>query len=231
MSNQTLNLTPKVYDYLLKVSLRESEVLEQLRTKTQDLSDSMMQISPEQGQFMALLVKLTQAEHILEIGTYTGYSALAMAAALPEHGRVQCLEINEESIEIANQFWQMAQVSKKIQVHIQPAIATLEAFINQGKQDTFDLAFIDADKPNYPNYFERALTLVKPGGLILVDNTLWSGQVADKTINDADTQAIRAFNETLLEDKRVDLSLLPISDGLTLALKRSSSQKIDKTVR
>ena len=220
MSNQTLNLTPTVYDYLLKVSLRESEVLAQLRRKTQELSDSMMQISPEQGQFMALLVKLTRAENILEIGTYTGYSALAMATALPDQGRIQCLEINEDSIEIARQYWQMAEVNPKIDVHLQPAITTLDTFIDQGKQNTFDLAFIDADKHNNPNYFEKALTLVKPGGLIMVDNTLWGGQVADETVNDADTQAIRAFNERLLEDKRVDISLLPISDGLTLALKR-----------
>ncbi|HYK17095.1 MAG TPA: class I SAM-dependent methyltransferase, partial [Bryobacteraceae bacterium] len=179
-----------------------------------------MQISPEQGQFMALLVAMLNAKRTLEIGVFTGYSSLAVALALPEDGRVIACDVNEAWTSIARRYWREAGVDRKIDLRLRPAIQTLDDLIVLGQGNGFDFAFIDADKANYANYYERCLTLIRPGGLIAVDNVLWSGQVADPAVGDEDTRAIRAFNEKLKNDQRIWLSMLPIRDGLTLACKK-----------
>ncbi len=220
MSNQTLNLTPKLYQYLLSVSLHEAPVLKSLREETSRLSGHKMQISPEQGQFMALLIELIGAKKTLEVGVYTGYSSLAVALALPADGRITACDINTESSDIAKSFWQKAGVMEKIELKIAPALETLDQLIAEGESNTFDFIFIDADKQNYSNYYERSLSLVRPGGLILIDNVLWSGHVADSTNNDMQTEAIRQLNQKIFEDTRISMSLLPLGDGLTLVRKR-----------
>ena len=220
MSRQTLNLTDRLYDYLLDVSLREPPLLARLREETAKVPMAEMQISPEQGQFMALLVELIGAHRTLEVGTFTGYSALAVALALPPEGRVITCDINEEMTAIARRYWAEAGVIDKIDLRLAPAVDTLDALLADGQADQFDFAFIDADKTNYLAYYERTLGLLRSGGLIAVDNVLWNGAVADPKRQDDDTSAIRAFNEALHADERVSLSLLPISDGLTLARKR-----------
>ncbi len=220
MSNQTLNLTPQLYQYLLSVSLRETPILKALREKTAQLSGHEMQISPEQGQFMALLVELIDAKKTLEIGVYTGYSSLAVALALPADGRIIACDVNTETSNIAKSFWQKAGVAEKIELKLAPALETLDQLIKQGETNTFDFVFIDADKQNYSNYYERSLSLVRPGGLILIDNVLWSGRVADSKNHDKQTEAIRQLNQKISEDKHVSMSLLPLGDGLTLVRKR-----------
>ena len=179
-----------------------------------------MQIAPEQGQFMALLVELIGARRIIEVGTFTGYSALCMAEAMPVDGTLICCDVSDEWTGIARGFWREAGVEERIDLRLAPALQTLDTLLAQGKVGQFDLAFIDADKGNYAHYFERCLTLLRPGGLILIDNTLWDGRVADPEDKEEDTRAIRAFNDQLLEDRRVTISLVPIGDGLTLARKR-----------
>lgn len=221
MSYQTINLSPQLYDYLLNVSLRENKILKRLREETHHLSGFDMQISPEQGQFMALLIQLLQARKTLDIGTFTGYSALVVALALPEEGEVHSFDINTETSTIAQRFWQDAGMVHKIKFHLGKASDTLSQFINQGAANTFDFAFIDADKNNYDDYYEKSLKLVRPGGLIAIDNVLWSGAVIDPNDNDKQTKSIRALNEKLLNDTRISLSMLPIGDGLTLARKLS----------
>ena len=220
MSNRTLGLDPALHNYLLSVSLREHPVLAALRDRTASYPMSQMQIAPEQGQFMALLVKLTHVKKALELGVFTGYSALAVALALPPEGRLVACDISEEHTAIARQFWEKAGVAHKIDLRIGEAIATLQQLITAGEANTFDFAFIDADKRNYETYYEQALTLVRPGGLIAIDNVLWSGRVADPTVTDKRTNRIRQFNQKLHKDERVELSLIPIADGLTLAVKR-----------
>lgn len=220
MSAKNLGLTPILHDYLKSVSLREPEILAQLRAETADLPGAQMQISPEQGQFMALLVQLLGAQKTLEIGTFTGYSALVVALALPENGTVIACDIDEDSTAIARRYWQEAGVSEKINLRLAPALETLESLLDAGDAESFDFAFIDADKRNYGNYYEKCLQLVRPGGLIVIDNVLWSGKVADLSISDPRTEAIRDFNVALHTDDRISLSLVPIADGLTLALKR-----------
>ena len=220
MTKQTTGLEETLADYIQSISLREPDILRQLREETAKLSMAQMQISAEQGQFMALLVQLMGAKKTLEIGVFTGYSALAVALALPDDGKVIACEISEEYTAIAKDFWGRAGVSEKIDLRIAPALETLEKLIAEGEMGSFDLAFIDADKRNYENYYERALTLLRPGGLILIDNVLWSGKVVDPTITDKQTQAIREFNQKLHQDSRISLSLIAIADGLTLALKR-----------
>ena len=219
MTKQTTGLEKTLADYIQSISLREPDILRQLRQETAKLSMAQMQISPEQGQFMALLVQLMGAKKTLEIGVFTGYSALAVALVLPVDGKVIACDISEEYTAIAKDFWARAGVSEKIDLRIAPALETLETLINEGEAASFDLAFIDADKQNYENYYERALTLLRPGGLILIDNVLWSGKVADSTITDKQTQAIREFNQKLHQDSRISLSVVAIADGLTLALK------------
>ena len=220
MSKQTTGLEQHLADYIQSISLREPDILKQLREETAKLSMARMQISPEQGQFMALLAQLMGAKKTLEIGVFTGYSALAVALALPDDGKVIACDISEEYTAIAKDFWERAGVSEKIDLRIAPALETLEKLITEGETGSFDLAFIDADKRNYENYYERALILLRPGGLILIDNVLWSGKVLDPTITDKQTQAIREFNRKLYQDSRISLSLIAIADGLTLALKR-----------
>lgn len=217
MSNRTVNLDDRLYQYLLDHSLRESDLQQRLRQTTAQLEMSRMQISPEQGQFMALLVELTGARRIVEVGTFTGYSALAMAQAMPEDGELICCDLNEEWTDIARTFWKEAGVENRIQLHLAPALATLDALIDQGRAGEFDMAFVDADKTNYEYYYERCLQLVRPGGLLMFDNTLWGGAVADPEDQDEDTRALRALNDRLHRDERVSISMVPIGDGLTLA--------------
>ncbi len=220
MSNRMTPLDDALYDYLSSVSLREPDVLSRLREETAQMPEHNMQIGPEQGQFMALLIELTDARKCLEIGTFTGYSALAVALALPDDGRLIACDISEEFTARAKPFWEEAGVAGKIDLRIGPALDTLDALIEGGEKGTFDFVFIDADKVNYQGYFQRALDLARPGGLICVDNVLWNGAVADPSRNDEDTEAIRAFNATLTNDPRISLSMLPVGDGLTLARKR-----------
>ncbi len=220
MSKKTLDLTDQLYDYLLSVSLSESEVLQKLRQETLQQPMSQMQIAPEQGQFMALLVQLMGAKKTLEVGVFTGYSALCVALALPPDGQIVACDVSEDYTAIARRYWQMAQVDTKIDLRIAPALETLDQLIAEGQSETFDFAFIDADKSNYDNYYERSLQLIRIGGLIAIDNVLWSGRVADPDVQDNRTNTIRAFNAKLHQDDRVTVSLVPIADGLTLALKR-----------
>jgi predicted O-methyltransferase YrrM len=205
---------------MLSVSLREPALLKSLRETTYRLSSHGMQISPEQGQLMAFLIELIAAKKTLEIGIYTGYSALVVALALPETGKMIACDINNETTSIAQDFWQRAGVAHKIDLKLAPALETLENLIKQNHSNSFDFIFIDADKRNYLNYYEYSLTLLRPGGIILVDNVLWSGRVAEEGTYDEQTLSIRAFNQAIHQDKRVNLCLLPIGDGLTLLRKR-----------
>ena len=220
MSNPTTGLAPKLHEYLLSATLRESPILAELRQETAEHPQARMQISPEQGQFMALLVQLMGAKKTLEIGVFTGYSALAVAAALPEDGQVVACDVSEEFCAIAQKYWQKANLAHKIDLRIAPALDTLDSLIAAGETNSFDFSFIDADKSNYDNYYERSLQLVRPGGLIAVDNTLWYGRVADLEVQDNRTKKIRALNEKVRSDERVTMSLLSIGDGLLLAVKR-----------
>ncbi|MBK1701937.1 O-methyltransferase [Thiococcus pfennigii] len=220
MSNRTTPVDDRLHDYLVAHSVRESDVQRRLREATAALERRHMQIAPEQGQFMALLVELTGARRIIEIGTFTGYSALCMAEAMPSDGRLICCDVSDEWTRIARRFWRESGVVGRIDLRLAPALETLDALLAEGEGGRFDMAFIDADKGNYACYFERCLALVRPGGLILIDNTLWHGAVADPQAQDGDTQTIRALNDSLLRDERVTISLVPIGDGLTLARKR-----------
>lgn len=220
MTNKSIGLPDNLHDYLLSVSLREPAVLQKLRQETAVLSNRSMQIAPEQGQFMAFLIKLMGAKRTLEVGVFTGYSSLAVALALPQDGQVVACDVSEEFTAVARQYWQAAGVAHKIQLHLAPATETLARFLDEGQAGQFDFAFIDADKSNYDTYYEQCLQLIRPGGLIAIDNVLWDGKVADTAVTDLDTQAIRALNQKLHSDQRVDLSLVPIGDGLTLLHKR-----------
>ena len=220
MTRRTEALTDELYDYLLRVSLREPDVLRQLRDETSKMEHAQMQIGPEQGQLMALLVESIGARSTLEIGTFTGYSALVVALALPEDGRVVACDVSEEWTSVGRRYWEKAGVARKIDLRIAPAIETLRTLLAEGGRDAFDFAFIDADKASYDAYYELCLELVRPGGLIAVDNVLWSGKVIDPSVTDDDTEAIRRFNAKLASDERVSLSLVPIGDGLTLARRR-----------
>jgi predicted O-methyltransferase YrrM len=220
MSNRTISLTDSLHEYLLRVSLREPDVLRDLRAETARLAQRSMQIAPEQGQFMALLARLVGARRCIEVGVFTGYSSLAVALALPEDGRIVACDVSEEWTSIARRYWQRAGVADRIDLRLAPALETLDSLLAGGEAGRYDLAFIDADKTRYGDYYERVLQLLRPGGLVVIDNTLWSGRVADPAATDADTVALRELNERLLRDERVDLSLVPIGDGLTLARKR-----------
>jgi predicted O-methyltransferase YrrM len=220
MSNKTLCITEKLYEYMLSVSLREPEVLLELRRETGLDEQANMQIAPEQGQFMALLVRLLGAKKTLDIGVYTGYSSLCIGLALPQNGRVIACDLNRQWTDIAKRYWHKAGVADKIDLRLAPARQTLEELLaNKTAAASFDFAFIDADKVNYDIYYEYCLQLVRPGGLIAVDNVLWDGAVAEETVDDVDTEAIRALNSKIHADPRVELSLVPIADGLTLARK------------
>jgi caffeoyl-CoA O-methyltransferase len=219
VSRRTVVLTDAVYEYLLAQSLREPALLAELRDETAKDPLSRMQIAPEQGQFMGLLVQLMGARRALELGVYTGYSALCVALALPPGGLLVACDINDAWTAVARRYWEAAGVADRITLHLEPALDLLDRLL---ASDTapFDFAFIDAEKTEYIDYYERVLQLLRPGGVVAVDNTLWYGRVADPAEQDRDTQAIRAFNEHLRADQRVTLSLVPIGDGLTLAVKR-----------
>lgn len=221
MTNQTIGLEKNLYDYLLSVSVREPEILRQLREETAQHPMGIMQIAPEQGQFMSLLVQLIGAKKTLELGVFTGYSSLRTALALPSDGKVIACDVSDEYTQIARRYWEKAGVAHKIELHIAPALETLDKLIAAGEAETFDFAFIDADKGGYNDYYERCLQLVRPGGLIAIDNVLWSGRVAQpEEKQDNRTKKIRALNAKLHQDSRVNLSLVPIADGLTLAMKK-----------
>jgi predicted O-methyltransferase YrrM len=220
MSDRNIKLDERLYRYLHDHSLREHPVQRELREATRDMPHAGMQIGPEQGQFMALLVRLLGARRTIEIGVFTGYSALSVALALPPDGRVVACDVNEEWTAMARKYWAKANVAERIDLKLAPALETLDGLVAAGEAGRYDFAFIDADKSNYLGYYERCLTLLRRGGLIAVDNTLWSGAVADASKADKDTVAIRAFNDLVHADARVDMSLLPIGDGLTLALKK-----------
>ncbi len=224
MSTRTLTVTDRLYDYLTSHALRESDVLRRLREETAKMPMGRMQISPEQGQFMSLLVRLMGARQTLEVGVFTGYSSLCIAQALPPDGRHVACDVSAEWTAIGQRYWEEAGVTDRIALRLAPAVMTLDALLAEGRENTFDFAFIDADKLSYDAYYERALRLVRPGGMIAVDNVLWGGSVADPSDQDEDTQAIRALNDKIHRDPRVDMSLLPIGDGLTLALKRAETR-------
>ena len=219
MSNRTLNLTDRLYQYVLDNSLRETSPQIDLRKATQSMQWAQMQIAPEQGQFMAFLIKLIGARKCLEVGVFTGYSTLAVAQALPADGKIIACDINQEWTDMARQYWLAANVAHKVDLRLAPAAETLQQLLEQGQQCSFDFVFIDADKTGYDNYYELALKLLRSGGVIVLDNTLWGGSVADLTLQDADTQAIRAINIKIKNDRRVDMTLLPLADGLTLVRK------------
>jgi caffeoyl-CoA O-methyltransferase len=220
MSVRTLSLDAKLYDYLLAVSVREPPVLASLRDETAQLPNAGMQISPEQGQLMRLLVELIGARRCLEVGVFTGYSALCVALALPADGKLVACDVSAEYTEVARRYWREADVDGRIELRLAPALVTLDALIAAGHSGSFDFAFIDADKDNYLGYYERCLTLLRPGGLLAIDNVLWGGSVADASNTSASTRAIRALNERIHSDERVSASLVPIGDGLFLARKR-----------
>ena len=219
MSTATIILDEKLREYLLNVSVKESEILRELREETAQMEYSAMQISPEQGAFMSFLVELIQAKRTLEIGVFTGYSALVVAMALPEDGIVTACDVSEEWANVGMKYWKKAQVEDKINLRIAPALKTLDQLLSEGKQGTYDFAFIDADKIEYQGYFDKSLELLRIGGLIAIDNVLWGGSVIDNFIQDSSTKAIREFNENLSSDPRVSISMVPIGDGLTLACK------------
>ncbi len=221
MTTRTIEVDDRLYQYILDTSLREHPVLAELRAETAKRPESSMQISPEQGQFMGLLVKMLAAVRTIEIGVYTGYSSIATALALPPDGRLIACDTSEKWTSVARQYWKKAGVEDKIELRSASAIETLDRLLDDGQDETYDFVFIDADKTEYDDYYERSLRLIRPGGVIAVDNTLWGGRVADPSINDEDTEAIKAFNKKLHGDERVDLSLVPIGDGLTIARKRA----------
>ena len=220
VTRRTNSLNDELYQYLLDVSVDEHDCLRRLRGATADLPLARMQIGPEQGQFLALLVELIGAHYTLEVGTFTGYSALAVALSLPFDGRVIACDVSEEWTSIGKPFWEEAGQAHKIELRLGPALETLDGLIASGHQGRYDFAFIDADKTSYQGYLDRCWELVRHGGLIAIDNTLWKGRVIDPSDTDPDTEAIRAFNAKLKDDHRFTVSMLPIGDGLTLAKKR-----------
>ncbi len=217
MSNRTLGLDDHTHRYLVEHSLREAPALAALRAETASHPRVEMQIAPEQGAFMQMLVHLTGARRAIEVGVFTGYSSLAVMLAMPADGRLLALDVSEEYTAVARKHWKSAGVADRIELVIAPAKATLDARLAAGEAGRYDFAFIDADKVSYLDYYERLLKLVRPGGLIVVDNTLWSGDVADPANQEAETVALREFNDALHRDPRIDLALLPIADGVTLA--------------
>jgi len=217
VSNSSIGLTEEVHAYLLSVGVREPDVLRRLREETAQLPNSSMQIAPEEGAALAMLVRLIGARRILEIGTFTGYSSTAMALALPAEGRMVCCDVSEEWTDMARTAWAAAGVADRIELHLAPAVDTLDDLLATDQAGTFDLAFIDADKDNYGAYYERALRLVRRGGVIAIDNVLWSGRVADPSDTDPSTEAIRELNLRIANDDRVDVAMLPVADGLTVA--------------
>jgi len=217
MSNTSIGLGEDVQAYLVANGLREHPVLAQLRADTARLPNHGMQTAPEEGALLQMLVRLTGARRVLEVGTFTGYSSTAMALALPDGGEMVCCDVSTEWTDHARRAWAAAGVEAKVALHIGPAIETLDEMLAAGAEGSFDLAYIDADKDNYAGYYERALRLLRAGGLITIDNVLWSGRVADPSVSDASTVAIRELNALIAADERVDLVMVPVADGLTLA--------------
>ena len=217
MSTGILNLTKDLRGYLWEKGMQEHPVLAELREETAQIPESVMQICPEQGALMANLIRLMSAKKTIEIGTFTGYSALAVALALPDDGKIVACDISEEWTSVGKKKWEQAGVDDKIDLRIAPALATLEDLMTEGHEGTFDFAFIDADKANYLDYYKMCLKLVRKGGVIAIDNVLWSGAVIQNDINDVDTVAIRELNDYLVQDERVALSMVPVGDGLTIA--------------
>ena len=220
MTDRRLLVTDDIHRYLVEHSVREPDVLARLRAATASLPLAQMQIGPEQGQLLALLAKLVGAKRCIEVGVFTGYSSLAVALALPEDGRILACDVSEEWTAMARRFWREAGVEHKIELKLQPAVRTLEERLAAGEAGRFDFAFVDADKPAYDSYYELLLKLLRPGGLMALDNTLWSGAVLNPEEREPNTVALRALNDKLHRDERIDLSLLPVGDGVTLARKR-----------
>ena len=220
MSSSTIGLSNELRKYMLDVSFRDDDILRQLREETLTLKEAQMQISPEQGALLSILTKILNAKKTLDIGVFTGYSSLVVAREIPNDGLVVACDTSIEWTSIAKKYWKLAGVDNKVDLHLAPAVETLEKLIQDGQGSTYDFSFIDADKINYQSYYEYSLTLVKPGGIIAVDNVLWSGQVIDENDSEPATRAIRSFNEKLYQDDRVSISMVPIGDGLTLAYKK-----------
>jgi len=220
VSNATLGLPDELHTYLLDVGVREPDLLRQLRAETAAMPEHDMQIAPEQGALMALLVELTGARRCLEVGTFTGYSSLSVALALPADGRLVCIDLSREWTDVARRYWGQAGVADKIELRLGPALDTLDAMVAEGQAGTFDFAFLDADKDNYPAYADRLLTLLRRGGLMAIDNVFWGGEVAQPEVDNVSVRGIRELNRILASDERVSLSMVPIADGLTLARKR-----------
>jgi caffeoyl-CoA O-methyltransferase len=220
MANATLGLPDELHTYLLDVGVREPDLLRQLREETGAMPEHDMQIAPEQGALMALLVQLVDARRCLEVGTFTGYSSLSVALAMPPDGRLVCCDISREWTDVARRYWAQAGVADKIELRLGPALDTLDAMVLEGQAGTFDFAFLDADKDNYPAYADRMIALLRSGGLLAIDNVFWGGEVADPEVDNASVRAIRALNRMLATDERVSLAMVPIADGLTLARKR-----------
>jgi len=219
MSSSTISLGQKLREYLLANSLKEHKVLKNLRAETLKLNEFEMQISPEQGSFLAFLVNIINAKRTLDIGVFTGYSSLVIALQLPKDGLVTACDTNVDWTDIAQKYWKMASVNNKIDLHIAPANKTLDSLISNGFEGAYDFSFIDADKINYQRYFEKSLALVRTGGIIAIDNVLWGGRVLDSSDSEPATRAIQKFNKKLYNDNRVEISMIPIGDGLTLARK------------
>ena len=220
MANRTIGISDELAAYVVRYGTREPDVLARLREETAALPQHRMQVAPEEGAFLALLVELLGARRCIEIGTFTGYSSTAIALVLPEDGDVVCCDVSEEWTSLARKYWEEAGVADKIDLRIAPAAETLDQLLADGQEDSFDFAFIDADKSGYDGYYERLLRLVRPGGLIALDNTLWGGEVLNNDAEDADTRALQALNAKLIDDERISLCMLPVADGVTLVRRR-----------
>ena len=220
MANKTMGISDELASYVVRVGAREPDVLARLRDETAALPQHGMQIAPEEGAFLALLAELTGARRCIEVGTFTGYSSTAVALVLPDDGQIVCCDVSQEWTSMARRYWDEAGVAGKIDLRIAPAVETLDRLLADGDEAVFDFAFVDADKAGYDAYYERLLLLVRPGGLIVFDNTLWAGEVLDADAEDADTRALQALNLKLADDERVTLCLLPVADGVTLARRR-----------
>jgi len=220
MSNRSIGLSEELHEYLLSVSLRESDVMRRLREETAEHPKAVMQIAPEQGQFFQLLVQLIGARRTIEVGVFTGYSALAVAEVLPPNGEIVACDVNEEYTDVARRYWRDAGVADKIDLRLAPAADTLDQLLDEGQSQSFDFAFIDADKETYETYYERSLRLLRPGGVLALDNVFRDGRVTEDEPNDESVRAIQRLNDKIHGDERVELSMLPLADGVTLAMKR-----------
>lgn len=220
MASTSQGLSPELIAYLVEHGVRESDLLARLRDETSSIPEANMQIPPEQGAFLAMLVRLMGARRCLELGTFTGYSSLTVALAMPPDGRLVCCDMSEEWTSVARRYWAEAGVADRVELRLGPALESLDALLDEGAAGTFDFAFVDASKREYPDYHERILRLLRSGGLVVYDNVLWGGAVIDPAETDPDTVGVRRLNDRLATDERVDLAMLPVADGLALARKR-----------